>query len=972
MGINNRSKIIGGKSSSKLTFADKLQAATNEDKQVNELYKHELKKAFAKLKDEDYDVSLLTIDIDNPIYFKTDGIFPCTYYGDEESRHFYYPFFLLMECKLDKDFNIIENKAEVLTQVVAYLGQIYYAKFAPNSNQNKLAKEKFGLNNDILDRLDMMPSTAFVGSKTTCFAISVEKLKPYFLQADFDSIKSASTYKNTLQGGLVYRQILNDNLLDATSPVFNTSDKYCMTDVAETIYKYNKNIKDADDLSPRNLYRAFTRFTTRVLTSESAEMLTNRKQAELFAKFIVNRKAIKKETDLDGNVQSLTIDGTRVNVNEKEWITFSWMYNLKTYNDEDQKKITAITDQLLQEDDRRRKGDYYTPSIWVNEAHKLLDKNLGPNWREEYMVWDCAWGTGNLTRDCTKLNGTYIPDLYCSTLEETDLEIGARYNRNATKFQYDFLNDDVDLFELAQGYLWQPFNGTAFSHNPKIADKVNFKDILDLYSDAIVHNVTTEEQCKYAYAKAVNTIKSSKLYSCAPKLLDTLMDSDSQKPLLFFINPPYGTSGELKTVHNDSIKHKEGIGYSAINVLMTDEKIGTCSRQLVAQFMYRIDLIQKLFGNNIKLGMFSPTSVLTSNDYEGLLIKIDHHLGFTDGFMFCASEFADVKPNWGIMFSLYSTNNIEHNRKCSLRVLSRNPGFTAFNKTLYMIDKDNKASWWTKEPIKDCKKSKDTIYLKSALNVHDGNPHNQCIEGSIGGFISSANNVNENTQFVALLSCMSGAAKGLNLGKQNYDRVISLFTARRLISGSYANWANWQDEYMIPNINHPAYAQWQADCIVYSLFNAKSNQSSLRNIEYNGKTWNIQNEFFWMSVKDIAEMAKGETSQLDTNTDICDDIEQFGDNRFVYKKLQTVKLSPDAQAVLDKATELVRTSFKHRNEFNRSHPEYHINTWDAGWYQIKGLLNEYDPEGLKQFNALYKAFEDRMRPLVYELGFLYK
>ena len=43
-----------------------------------------------------------------------------------------------------------------------------------------------------------------------------------------------------------------------------------------------------------------------------------------------------------------------------------------------------------------------------------------------------------------------------------------------------------------------------------------------------------------------------------------------------------------------------------------------------------------------------------------------------------------------------------------------------------------------------------------------------------------------------------------------------------------------------------------------------------------------------------------------------------------------------------------------------------------GIYQIKGILKQYDPEGLKQFNELYKQLEDRMRPLVYELGFLYK
>ena len=42
----------------------------------------------------------------------------------------------------------------------------------------------------------------------------------------------------------------------------------------------------------------------------------------------------------------------------------------------------------------------------------------------------------------------------------------------------------------------------------------------------------------------------------------------------------------------------------------------------------------------------------------------------------------------------------------------------------------------------------------------------------------------------------------------------------------------------------------------------------------------------------------------------------------------------------------------------------------GGWYQIKGVLKEYMPEALKEFNELFKKLADKMRPMVYELGFL--
>lgn len=180
----------------------------------------------------------------------------------------------------------------------------------------------------------------------------------------------------------------------------------------------------------------------------------------------------------------------------------------------------------------------------------------------------------------------------------------------------------------------------------------------------------------------------------------------------------------------------------------------------------------------------------------------------------------------------------------------------------------------------------------------------------------------------------------MNIGKQNFDRVISLFTARKLITGPYATWINCKDEYMIPNTEHPDYAQWQADCIVHSLFNTASNQSSLRNIEYNGKTWNIFNEFFWMSREDIYELATGAKRQDTLAPAVADDMLKYGQsgNRFVYEKLQTVHLSDDAKFILDFATAILIDTMKYREDFNRKHPEYHINSWDAGWYQIKALL----------------------------------
>ena len=97
-------------------------------------------------------------------------------------------------------------------------------------------------------------------------------------------------------------------------------------------------------------------------------------------------------------------------------------------------------DQTMDEKHRRRTGAFFTPKKWVDEAHKMMDAELGPNWREEYVVWDASAGTANLTRDYR------FKELYLSTLEQTDVDIILKsgFNPGATVFQFDFLNDPIE------------------------------------------------------------------------------------------------------------------------------------------------------------------------------------------------------------------------------------------------------------------------------------------------------------------------------------------------------------------------------------------------------------------------------------------------------------------------------------------------------------------------------------------------
>ncbi|WRD62883.1 hypothetical protein E5E75_06600 [Helicobacter pylori] len=108
--------------------------------------------------------------------------------------------------------------------------------------------------------------------------------------------------------------------------------------------------------------------------------------------------------------------------------------------------ILERRDLLVPSDVRERKGAFFTPKIWVEKSQEYLAKALGQDYQEDYIIWDCAGGTGNL------LNGlTNKANCFLSTLDSNDVaivkELAAANKLNLLEnhvFQFDFLNDDFE------------------------------------------------------------------------------------------------------------------------------------------------------------------------------------------------------------------------------------------------------------------------------------------------------------------------------------------------------------------------------------------------------------------------------------------------------------------------------------------------------------------------------------------------
>jgi len=117
------------------------------------------------------------------------------------------------------------------------------------------------------------------------------------------------------------------------------------------------------------------------------------------------------------------------------------------YGHDESVALLAKRDQLMEDEARRFQGAFYTPEIWRDHAIEEITRVLGNSWMHDCVVWDCAAGTGNLTRD--RNWGCLIS----STAEKTDVDVMQRFKWGGTVFQYDFLNPDAESRFFPEGEL---------------------------------------------------------------------------------------------------------------------------------------------------------------------------------------------------------------------------------------------------------------------------------------------------------------------------------------------------------------------------------------------------------------------------------------------------------------------------------------------------------------------------------------
>lgn len=221
------------------------------------------------------------------------------------------------------------------------------------------------------------------------------------------------------------------------------------TNESEFIQTLKTAIKSGEiiraQITPSNLRQVFDKWVE--LIGKEIEGVSNEDYALLFYADAMHDGVLSSYKDLPASLAQVDgqpafiLYGKFHKLGNKEGYRRFWSIYHRPPKSEYRDYLLERRDNLLPLDERIFKGAYYTPLSTVDKAYETLSDILGPTWQKDYLIWDMCCGVGNL-----EVKHTNHRNVFMSTLDNADLAMMASTKTctAATKFQYDYLNDDLD------------------------------------------------------------------------------------------------------------------------------------------------------------------------------------------------------------------------------------------------------------------------------------------------------------------------------------------------------------------------------------------------------------------------------------------------------------------------------------------------------------------------------------------------
>lgn len=305
---------------------------------------------------------------------------------------------------------------------------------------------------------------------------------------------------------------------------------------------------------------------------------------------------LDRKTDSDGLFNSKTV---RFKDEQKSYHTFWNIYDRPPKDKEDISFMIERRDLLVPQDVREVKGSFFTPRKWVQLSQEDLASYLGNKWQEEYYIWDCCAGTGNLLAGLT--NAYHV---YASTLDQADVEVMKERIRS--------MNNETDHTKR---------RGKSSYSGANLLESHIFQ--FDFLNDP---------------------------FSKLPESLQAIInDPQKRRKLVIYINPPYKEAGNARQ-RTGTGKNQAGVTNISLTYEKYKDEVGKSFNELFAQFFIRIyKEIPSCF-----LAEFSTLKILQGSNFE--LFRSIFKAELKKLFIVPANTFDNVKGQFPIGFFIWDTS----------------------------------------------------------------------------------------------------------------------------------------------------------------------------------------------------------------------------------------------------------------------------------------------------------------------------
>jgi hypothetical protein len=584
----------------------------------------------------------------------------------------------------------------------------------------------------------------------------------------------------------------------------------------------------------------------------------------------------------DGDKPFFLLNNQAYNLGSYEGYRQFWMIYHKPPHAEYRNYLLERRDSLIPIEERSFKGAYYTPLAVVDKAYDLLTETLGKNWQKNYVVWDMCCGVGNL-----EVKHSNPRNVFMSTLDQADIDVmkASKTCVAATRFQYDYLNDDI----------------------------------------------TDDGKIDYSLTHKV------------PQALQQAIKDG--KKLLILINPPYAEVGARGNTHAAlGTENKDGVANTKFAATgMTD--YGKASNELFTQFVARI--AQEI--PTATLAMFSTLKYINAPNFEKF--RQTWQAQYLGGFVVHNKAFDGLTGKFPIGFLIWKTNQGAKLpiSEISVGVLDKDANPIG-EKSFYNLPNSTYLNVWLKRP----KTNKVPVLpLKNGITPATSAPRvSTWADGALAYMYCGKNDMQHAEQQTVLFSSPYGQGDGFYITPENLWQAAVIFSVRRLIKPT---WLNDRDQFLQPT--ELLTDEFKNDCLIWMLFNRCNRTASANNLEWNDQKWSIVSHFIPFTESEVGAPERFESD-------------------FMVQYLQDKKLSPEAKAVLAEGKKLWQAYFSRTDEYS-VRESLKLNRADVGWYQVRKALEARNADGgmvnpvdFSAFKTAYDALGDKLRPQVFELGFM--